>query len=51
MPALNYHCIFPLSASNQQRSLVRVTCRYCKRTHVYYPDDLIQIFGDVMSIR
>ncbi|MGS1093137.1 hypothetical protein ACVCNR_00950 [Aquamicrobium terrae] len=27
--------------------LVRVTCRYCKRSHVYRPDDLIQIFGDV----
>lgn len=27
--------------------LVRVTCRYCKRTHNYRPDDLIQIFGDM----
>lgn len=47
MPAPNRHRIFPLSALNQQRSLVRVTCRYCKRSHNYYPDDLIQIFGDV----
>jgi hypothetical protein len=47
MPAPNRHRIFPLSALNQQRSLVRVSCRYCKRSHVYYPDDLIQIFGDV----
>jgi hypothetical protein len=27
--------------------LVRVTCRYCKRSHNYFPNDLIQIFGDV----
>jgi len=27
--------------------LVRVTCRYCKRSNVYRPEDLIQIFGDV----
>ncbi|MHA6687727.1 hypothetical protein [Mesorhizobium sp. A556] len=27
--------------------LVRVTCKYCKRSHNYRPDDLIQIFGDV----
>lgn len=39
--------IFPLSALNEIRSLVRVRCPYCKRQHVYYPDDLIQIFGDV----
>ncbi|RWE34988.1 hypothetical protein [Mesorhizobium sp.] len=39
--------IFPLSALNETRSLVRVTCRYCNRTHNYRPDDLLQIFGDV----
>lgn len=22
-------------------------CRYCKRLYNYFPDDLIQIFGDV----
>lgn len=38
---------YPLSALVEQRSLVRVTCRYCKRSHVYYPDDLIHVFGDV----
>ena len=38
---------FPLSSLNQSRSLVRVTCNYCRRSHVYRPDDLIQIFGDV----
>lgn len=39
--------IFPLSRLNEQRSLVRVQCRYCKRLHNYHPSDLIQIFGDV----
>ncbi|MBN9255310.1 MULTISPECIES: hypothetical protein [unclassified Mesorhizobium] len=39
--------IFPLSQLNEQRSLVRVKCRYCKRLHNYFPSDLIQIFGDV----
>lgn len=24
-----------------------MTCRYCKRSHVYRPSDLIRIFGDV----
>ena len=47
MPSPNRHNIFPLSALNEQRSLVRVGCRYCKRSLVCYPDDLIQIFGDV----
>ncbi len=47
MPAPNRHSIYPLSALNQSRSLVRVACRYCKRTHNDYPSDLIQIFGDV----
>jgi hypothetical protein len=47
MPAPNRHSIYPLSALNQSRSLVRVMCRYCKRTHNYFPSDLIQIFGDV----
>lgn len=37
----------PYPLSNLQRDLVRVTCRYCKRSHAYRPDDLIQIFGDV----
>ena len=26
---------------------VRVLCRYCKRSHTYRLDDLVQIFGDV----
>ena len=39
--------VYPLSALNDGMQLVRVTCRYCKRSHVYRPDDLIQIFGDV----
>lgn len=39
--------IYPLSALNEGMRLVRITCRYCKRSHVYRPDDLIQIFGDV----
>jgi hypothetical protein len=39
---------YPLSRLNQgSRQLVRVHCRYCKRTHNYFPDDLIEIFGDV----
>lgn len=28
-------------------TLVRVRCTYCKRSHNYFPGDLIQIFGDV----
>jgi hypothetical protein len=47
MPAPYRYRTFPLSALNESRSLVRVQCNYCKRAHVYYPDDLIQIFGDV----
>lgn len=38
---------FPLSRLNEHLQLVRVRCAYCKREHVYRPDDLIQIFGDV----
>lgn len=38
---------YRLSQANQQMSLVRVRCTYCKRTHVYRPLDLIRIFGDV----
>ncbi|MEQ1956834.1 hypothetical protein [Mesorhizobium sp. CN2-181] len=39
---------YPLSRLGQGGiELVRVHCRYCKRTHNYYPEDLIQIFGDV----
>src|SRR5688572_2319641 len=38
---------YPLSRLNDHRMLVRVRCTYCKRQHNYYPDDLIQIFGDV----
>lgn len=41
------HGVFPLSRLNEHMSLVRVRCSYCKRTHHYRPDDLIQIFGDV----
>lgn len=38
---------FPLSRLNEHMQIVRVRCAYCKRTHNYRPDDLIQIFGDV----
>lgn len=27
--------------------LVRIHCRYCKRTTHYHPEDLIYVFGDV----
>lgn len=38
---------FPLSNLNDGQQLVRVRCAYCRRTHHYFPSDLIQIFGDV----
>ena len=39
---------YPLSRLNDGgMRLVRVRCGYCKRTHNYFPADLIQIFGDV----
>lgn len=39
---------FPLSRLNEGgRQYVRIKCTYCKREHVYMPDDLIQVFGDV----
>jgi hypothetical protein len=38
---------YPLSNLNDGRQLVRVRCKYCKRGHVYYPHDLIVVFGDV----
>lgn len=38
---------FPLSALVESRMLIRVSCAYCKRTHVYRPEDLIYIFGDM----
>ena len=38
---------FPLSRLNDHLQLVRVRCAYCKRSHVYRPHDLIQVFGDV----
>jgi hypothetical protein len=47
MPAPNRHRIYPLSALNEGLRLVRVGCRYCRTSHNYYPDDLIQLFGDV----
>lgn len=47
MPEPNRRHEFPLSRLNEHLQLVRVTCAYCKRSHVYRPDDLIQIFGDV----
>ncbi|MER9405321.1 hypothetical protein NKI36_14865 [Mesorhizobium caraganae] len=34
-----------LSNLNDGRRLVRIQCRYCKRLHNYFPDDLIQIFA------
>lgn len=27
--------------------LVRCRCNYCKRADYYFPEDLIQVFGDV----
>ncbi|WP_406871643.1 hypothetical protein WHT83_15085 [Aminobacter sp. P9b] len=47
MPQPNKSKPFPLSNLNDGRQLVRVRCAYCKRTHHYFPGDLIQIFGDV----
>lgn len=47
MPAPNKSKPFPLSNLNEGRQLVRVRCAYCRRTHHYFPSDLIQIFGDV----
>jgi hypothetical protein len=39
---------YPLSNLNDGGiRFVRVACRYCKRSHTYRPEDLIQIFGDV----
>lgn len=40
---------YPLSRLNEGGTprLVRVRCAYCKRSHNYFPSDLIQIFGDV----
>lgn len=29
------------------RDLIRTTCRYCKQSHAYRPEDLIYIYGDV----
>ena len=47
MPAPNRTTPFPLSKLNDARDLVEVRCAYCRRAHVYYPTDLIQLFGDV----
>jgi len=49
MPELYAHKkrAYPLSNLNETRQLVRISCGYCKRGHVYRPDDLIEIFGDV----
>ncbi|RWC25932.1 MAG: hypothetical protein EOS27_27155 [Mesorhizobium sp.] len=41
------HRDYPLSNLNDSLRLVRVRCAYCKRSHNYFPSDLIQIFGDV----
>lgn len=38
---------YPLSSANQARQMVRVRCPMCKRQHNYFPEDLIQIFGDI----
>lgn len=39
---------YPLSRLNASGvQLLRVRCAYCKRSHNYFPGDLIQIFGDV----
>ena len=39
---------YPLSQLNTGgMRVLRVHCRYCKRTRNYFPSDLIQIFGDV----
>lgn len=37
---------YPLSRAAENRSLLRCKCRYCQRTVIYRPEDLIQIFGD-----
>lgn len=29
------------------RTLLRVRCNVCRRTHNYRPEDLIEIFGDI----
>lgn len=47
MPEPHRRPEFPLSRLNEHLQLVRVRCAYCKSAHVYRPDDLIQIFGDV----
>lgn len=41
------HRDYPLSNLNDGLRMVSVRCRYCKRTHNYFPSDLIRIFGDV----
>jgi len=38
---------YPLSNLVDGRMFVRIRCSYCKRTHHYFPSDLIRIFGDV----
>ncbi|GAA2867679.1 hypothetical protein GGQ99_001256 [Aminobacter niigataensis] len=47
MPAPNKSKPYPLSKLNDARELVEVRCAYCKRAHVYYATDLMQLFGDV----
>ena len=46
MPAPNRTTPFPLSRLNDARELLEVRCAYCKRAHVYYATDLMQLFGD-----
>ena len=38
---------YPLSRVAENRALLRCTCSYCKRSVVYRPEDLIEIFGDM----
>ncbi len=38
---------FRLSDAGRNQTIIRVRCRYCKRTAHYNPVDLIVIFGDV----
>lgn len=38
---------FHLSDADRNHTIIRVRCRYCKRTAYYNPVDLIVVFGDV----
>ena len=38
---------YPLSSLVRNRAMVRVRCPYCKTVRNYFPEDMIQVFGDV----